>query len=124
LSLLFDSNSLLWWLADIRLPSDLLERIARESPMFVSLVTPWELWIKAESGRLKLPASFESGLTSEDALTVLSPTLDDARLAARLPLTHRDPFDRMIIAQAMNRQLTVITGDRRFRDYGVDIILV
>lgn len=124
MSLLFDSNSLLWWLAGTRLPEPLLERVELELPLFVSVVSPWELWVKAAAGRLALPPTFEPGLTREDALTLLSPTIDDARLAARLPMIHRDPFDRMIIAQALNRQLTVITGDRRFGDYGVDVILV
>ena len=121
---MFDSNSLLWWLVDTRLPPDLLARIQYERPMYVSVVTPWELWIKSASGRLDLPPSFEQGLADEDALTLLAPTLHDARLAARLPMVHRDPFDRMIIAQALNNHLTVVTGDRRFRDYGIDVILV
>ena len=95
----------------------------RDTPLYISFVTPWELWIKAATGRLDLSPEFEEALDSTN-LTVLHPTLDDARLATRLPMIHRDPFDRMIIAQALNANLTVVTGDRRFRDYGVDVILV
>jgi PIN domain nuclease of toxin-antitoxin system len=123
LSLLLDSNSLIWWLADERLPPELLLRLRDEQPLHISLVSPWELWVKASAGRLVLPPQFEEALTRA-SLTMLSPTLADARLAANLPLLHRDPFDRMIIAQALNRNLTVVTADRRFRDYGVDVILV
>lgn len=124
MSLLFDSNALVWWLADVRLPQDLLERIEYERPIYISLVTPWELWVKAAAGRLSLPPSFENGLTREDNLTILSPTIEDARAAASLPAIHRDPFDRMIIAQALNGDLTVVTSDNVFADYGVDVILV
>ncbi len=123
MSLLLDSNSLVWWLADERLPSDLLLRLREEQPLFVSLVSPWELWIKAATGRLALPPQFDETLTRA-SLTVLRPTLADARLAASLPMLHRDPFDRLIIAQALNENLTVVTGDRRFRDYGCDVILI
>lgn len=124
MSLLLDSNALVWWLADVRLTQDLLERIEYERPIYISLVTPWELRVKAAAGRLALPPSFEEGLTREDNLTILSPTIEDARVAAGLPPIHRDPFDRMIIAQAKNANLTVVTGDQHFRDYGVDVILV
>ena len=123
MNLLLDSNSLLWWLEHKRLPTSLVERLKRESPLYVSLVTPWELWVKAAAGRLDLSPEFEEAFEST-GLAVLHPTLADARLAAHLPMLHRDPFDRMIIAQALNANLTVVTGDRRFRDYGCDVILV
>ena len=124
MSLFLDSNALLWWLDGRRLTPALFARIETESPVFVSVVTPWELWIKAAAGRLTLTPAFEEGLVREDALTLLTPTLDDARLAARLPPIHRDPFDRMIIAQALNRSATIVTGDAHFVAYGVDVILV
>ncbi len=124
MSLLLDSNSLLWWLAEIRLSHELLARLENERQLYISLITPWELWVKAAAGRLTLPLDFEDELTGVDRLTMLAPTIDDARRAAHLPMVHRDPFDRMIIAQALNRNLTVVTGDRRFRDYGCEVILV
>jgi len=124
LSLLLDSNVLLWWLvADPRLDDAVLTEIAAATPLAVSLVTPWELWIKTAGGKLRLPADFEQRLRDE-AFTILAPTLADARLAANLPPIHRDPFDRLIIAQALNHQATVITGDRHFAAYGVEVILV
>ena len=124
MSLLLDSNVLLWWLvADPRLNDAVLAEIEAATPLAVSLVTPWELWIKTAGGKLRLPADFEQRLR-DDAFTILAPTLADPRLAASLPPIHRDPFDRMIIAQALNHQATVITGDRHFGAYGVDVILV
>jgi PIN domain nuclease of toxin-antitoxin system len=124
LSLLLDSNALLWWSADSRrLPSALVRRLRRESPLFVSVTTPWEIWMKVSAGKLRVPADFDERLAA-NRLTLLSPTIDDARRAARLPMHHRDPFDRMIIAQALNAGLAVVTGDAIFADYGVDVILV
>ena len=89
----------------------------------VSIVTPWELWIKAASGRIGLPGRFNERLPDLD-LEIISPTIQDARLATALPPIHKDPFDRMIVAQALNRGATIVTSDRTLGDYGVDIILI
>ena len=124
MTLLLDSNVVLWWFSDDpRLPLPLVQRFLDEPELMVSLVTPWELWIKARAGRLVLPADLDTGFDG-DAFTMLPPTVDDARRAANLPPIHRDPFDRMIVAQALSRQATVVTSDRVFADYGVDVILV
>ncbi len=124
MSLLLDSNVLLWWFGDDRrLPPSLVRRFRDEPELMVSVVTPWELWIKARAGRLTLPVDLDTGFDG-DAFTMLAPTLEDARLAASLPPIHRDPFDRMIVAQALSRRATVVTGDGVFADYGVDVILV
>jgi PIN domain nuclease of toxin-antitoxin system len=124
LSLLLDSNVLLWWFSNHpRLPPHIVERLKIEPELLLSVVTPWELWIKARAERLSLPPDLETGF-SGDGFTLLHPTIEDARLAASLPMIHRDPFDRMIIAQALNTRSTVITGDGRFAAYGVDVIRV
>ena len=124
MSLLIDSNVLLWWFVDdSRLPPALVQRLVDEPDLMVSIVTPWELWIKARAGRLTLPHDLDTGFDG-DAFTMLAPTVEDARLATRLPPIHRDPFDRMIAAQALNRRATVVTSDSVFADYGVDVILV
>ena len=125
MSLWLDSNVLVWWLDDSpRLAgTDAAARIATDPLVMVSAVSPWQLWIKAASGRLALPKRLNERLP-DLGLEIISPTLEDARLAAALPPLHRDPFDRMIIAQALNRQATVVTSDALFRDYGVDVILV
>lgn len=123
--LILDSNALIWWLEDAprirRAP--VFERIARDPLVMVSIVTPWELWIKAASGRIGLPGRFNERLPDLD-LEIISPTIQDARLATALPPIHKDPFDRMIVAQALNRGATIVTSDRTLGDYGVDIILI
>lgn len=124
MSLWLDSNALLWWLeGNSRLTADLNLRIDQEPSLYVSVLSPWELWIKAASGRLTMPSDLEERLVVR-RITALAPDLKDARLAADLPPIHRDPFDRMIIAQALNRQSTIVTSDRVFADYGVDVILI
>ncbi len=124
MSLLLDSNVLLWWLFNHpRLNAAAIAAIKADDTPLVSLVSPWELWIKAAAGKLQLPDDLEQGIR-DDGFTILTPTLADARLAARLPPIHRDPFDRMIVAHALNRQATVVTSDRHFADYGVDVLQV
>jgi PIN domain nuclease of toxin-antitoxin system len=123
--LILDSNALIWWLEDaprIR-RSAAFERIARDPTVMVSIVTPWELWIKAASGRLRLPGRFNERLP-ELGLEIVTPTLRDARLASALPPIHKDPFDRMIVAQALNRGATIVTSDKTLADYGGEVILV
>ncbi len=125
MALLLDSNALVWWLSDDpRLENGgARSRIRTEAVVAISVVSPWELWIKASTGKFRLPERFDERLAAQP-IEVWAPTLNDARLAAGLPLVHRDPFDRMIIAQALNHAATVVTGDRHFADYGVDVIQV
>ena len=123
--LILDSNALIWWLEDaprIR-RSSAAERIATDPLVMISIVTPWELWIKAASGRIGLPGRFNERLP-DLGLEIIAPTLRDARLATALPPIHKDPFDRMIVAQALNRDATIVTSDRTLGDYGVDVILI
>ena len=123
MSIVLDSNVLVWWLEDSpRLSPDLMDQLNREPDLAVSVVTPWELWIKAASGRLDMPGDLSEQLNLR-RIAVLSPTLDDARLAANLPLLHRDPFDRMIVAQTLNRRAVLVTSDRILGSYGVDVLL-
>lgn len=122
--LFFDSNALLWWLdEDPRLGRKLTERLMEEPSILISFASPWELWIKAAQGKLRIPHDLEAQL-SAGSFEVVAPTLADTRLAANLPPIHRDPFDRMIVAQCINRQAQLVTADRQLRDYGVDVILL
>jgi PIN domain nuclease of toxin-antitoxin system len=123
--LLLDSNALVWWLDDDpRLQvSGVRDLIAVEPLVMVSVVSPWELWIKASLGKFRLPDRFDQRLRALP-IDIIAPTLDDARLAAQLPAVHRDPFDRMIVAQALNRGAAVVTGDRQLAAYGVQVLRV
>lgn len=95
--------------------------------VYVSPVTVWEITRKVATGKLPRPVpsgfrgSYTDFLASEGYL-VAAFTWPDAELAATLPDHHRDPTDRMLIATALRMDLTVVTADRVFRDYGVRTI--
>lgn len=123
MSLLLDSNALLWWsgLHHGELPRVVKTAIAEADRLFVSVATVWELEIKRATGKLRFS---EDAWAQVEAIGIewLSVELGDAVEAARLPLIHRDPFDRMIVAQAMRRGLTLVTADAALADYGVAIL--
>lgn len=124
-ALLLDSNALLWWaLGNGRLSDAAREAIeAPQARVCLSIATAWELEIKRQSGKLGFDISAwrDASIVELDLLLI---NLDDALSAARLPAHHRDPFDRMIIAQALNRGLTVVTSDQTFELYGVLVLRV
>ncbi|MHB8530789.1 MAG: type II toxin-antitoxin system VapC family toxin [Caulobacteraceae bacterium] len=121
---LFDTSALIWsLLGDPRFDESRRERLS-SGERYVSQACGIEIAIKLSIGRLTLPApfasdfaaAFESGANDLSA-DILAITLGDIGRLSRLPLFHRDPFDRLVIAQALNRGLTVITGDRAFEAY-------
>ncbi|MFI7068447.1 type II toxin-antitoxin system VapC family toxin [Kribbella sp. NPDC050124] len=120
--LLLDTHVLLWWLRDTAdLSDDLKERIDTEFEVYVSSVSVWELSIKKASGKLKLPVDL-SGWIRRSGLSELPISLTHAELAGGLPRIHRDPFDRMLIAQALAERLTLVTRDGLIRQYDVPIL--
>ena len=89
--------------------------------MLISVAALWELTIKASSGKLNLPADLET-MVKDQGFSVLSVTFPHLRRLAALPRRHRDPFDRMMIAQALAEGIPIATGDRAFFSYGVQIV--
>ncbi len=93
--------------------------------LFVSLVSAWELAIKASLGKLALPVPIETffSTTTRDLLAqVLGLELAALARVADLPHHHGDPFDRLLIAQALVEQCAVLTTDTRFADYGIPVL--
>lgn len=123
MSLLLDSNALLRWagLHHGWLAEPVKNAIAEADRLFVSVATVWELEIKRATRKL---AFAQDAWSQVEALGIewLPVELADAVEAARLPLIHRDPFDRMIVAQARRRGLTLVTADGTLADYGVAIL--
>lgn len=117
---LLDSHVVLWWLGmdPHKLKDPLRDLIASADEVFVSIATVWELEIKRSIGKLRLPIN-DWKRVQTTGLTFLQIELKDALRAAALPTLHRDPFDRMMVAQALERELTLITRDARLLDYGV-----
>jgi len=122
--LLLDTHVLLWWLEDSpELSDELMDRIDTELEVFVSAATMWELSIKASSGKLTLPDNLHQWI-ERGGLSDLPITMRHAELAGRLPAIHRDPFDRMLIAQALVERLTLVTHDRNIIGYPVKTMAV
>ena len=121
--LLIDSHAFLWWGES----SPALGNTARSaiadpaSEVLISIAALWELIIKASSGKLTLPADIETMVASQ-GFSVLSVSFDHLRRFGTLPRHHRDPFDRMMIAQALAEGIPIATGDRVFAAYGVQIV--
>ncbi len=124
MNLLLDTHTMLWWLSD----DPTLSEAARsaisdpENTVFVSAVVVWEIRIKQSIGKLDLPDDFDEVLDGQP-FSKLPVMVDHAHAIARLPGVHRDPFDRMLIAQAMVERMTIVTRDPRIADYGVDVIV-
>lgn len=123
MNLLLDTQILLWWLGD----SDQLSPLAVESisePMnvcFVSAVTVWEIQIKREIGKLKIPESFVTEIIRQ-GFRELPVRWNHALALFRLPPIHRDPFDRLLVAQAVTDDLTLISADQYITQYDVRIL--
>ena len=122
--ILIDTHLLLWWLAD----SPLLTGQGRalisnpQNTVFVSAVSLWEIWLKESLGKLRLPVHFEDRLKSE-SFESLPLTAQQARKVALLPWLHRDPFDRVLVAQALTENLMLLTADASITGYGDFVIL-
>jgi PIN domain nuclease of toxin-antitoxin system len=123
--LLLDTHILLWWLAN----SPSLPQRARDlisdpaNAVFVSAVSLWEIWLKHSLGKLILPPDFQERLAGE-AFENLPLLASHTRAVASLPWHHRDPFDRMLIAQASTTELTLISADEAVASYGGFVRLV
>jgi PIN domain nuclease of toxin-antitoxin system len=118
--LLVDANALLWWLAD----AATLDRAAAQSindpanDVLVSGGTVWEIEVKRAAGRLDAPTDLLDDL-AQAQVDLIAITAVDAVAAAHLPTHHKDPFDRLLVAQAIRLDATIVSRDRAFDAYGV-----
>jgi PIN domain nuclease of toxin-antitoxin system len=118
--LLLDTHVLLWWLDDsLALGGEAKELISvGETEVFVSAISAAEIAIKSSVGKLRVPADLEQQL-EQNAFVPLPLRLRHGLAVETLPLHHRDPFDRLLIAQAQCEDLTLVTADRMFAAYDV-----
>jgi PIN domain nuclease of toxin-antitoxin system len=121
--LLLDTHAFLWAMeGGGRLRPATADIVADPgNDLFLSVVSAWEIGIKTAIGKLRAPGDIEGGLRGLGA-TPLIVDLPHALHAARLPLHHRDPFNRLIVAQAIVEQMALVTRDQTLARYGVAII--
>jgi PIN domain nuclease of toxin-antitoxin system len=122
--LLLDTHAFLWWLAgDEALPATIREVITDESnEVFVSAASAWEITTKHRLGKLPGVGSIVDNLDSviaSQSFTALPISVRHGQVGGALPGPHRDPFDRMLIAQAMVENLILVSNERAFDIYGV-----
>jgi PIN domain nuclease of toxin-antitoxin system len=125
---LLDTHAFLWWLTDDSQLSSRARRIITDSSndVYFSAASGWEIAIKARLGRLNIEsrdaADFVAEQVAANAFQVLPIHLNHALRTYSLPDHHRDPFDRLLIAQAMTEELAHVSGDREIAKYKVRII--
>ena len=123
---LIDTSVLLWALED---NSELSPKaksviINRGNDIYVSIASLWEIAIKMSIGKLTLSRTLDEIIDEMDFLgfTLKPASVDAIRIIRNMPFHHRDPFDRLILAQAQAEGITVIAKDHKFKLYGVDLL--
>ena len=122
MAVLLDTHAFLWWCEDARELSRKARKTISEEECFLSLASLWEIVIKVSLGKLKLPARFNRYVPEQMALNNFSSLEIGFRhisVCAELPWHHRDPFDRLLIAQALEEDLGVVSRDTVFDQYGI-----
>jgi len=121
-NLLLDTHVFLWWRTDsARLPRNVRTAVSRAESVLVSAASGWEVAIKIALGKLRLGDPF-AWMVDNSGFTALPVTLEHTERLTLLPSHHRDPFDRMLVAQAQCERVTVVTHDPQFRMYDVPIL--
>jgi PIN domain nuclease of toxin-antitoxin system len=127
MKILLDTHALLWWLFnDPKLSTKAHDIISNSNNIIiVSSISAWEISTKHRLGKLPEAGDIVDNLTSYlkvSNFSVLEISLEHALLAGKLPPFHRDPFDRMLIAQSLIEKIPIITVDHAFKDYSIPII--
>lgn len=125
--LLLDTHTFLWWISDDPQLSATAREIISEggNELFFSAASGWEIAIKAQIGKLKLPSNLEQFIGKQllqNAINTLPVQLSHTLHVYTLPPLHRDPFDRLLISQSQLEQLPILTADVQFQQYPVQVM--
>ncbi len=125
--LLLDTHTFLWYIAGDEQTSPKARELITdvENDVLLSVASLWEIAIKASIGKLTLSKPFEALMPEQielNSIEVVPISLDELTTVSQLPFHHRDPFDRLLIAQALERSIPVVGVDSRFEDYGVELL--
>jgi PIN domain nuclease of toxin-antitoxin system len=123
-TILMDTNAALWMIANSkRLSPQALETVlAPGNRLLISAVSLWEVAIKRSLGKLRAPADLSRRLAALRQVELLPISPLHAEAVGELPWHHRDPFDRMLIAQARTERLAILSSDEALAQYGVEVI--
>jgi len=123
---ILDTHAFLWGIGgDPRMSQHAQEIFTGPSDLSLSLVSIWEILIKVQLGKLELPrpaGPYILGKLAENNIETLAIDLDHLLAFERLPMHHRDPFDRMLVAQGIEEGLPIVTADPLFSRYPVEVI--
>ncbi len=123
MKLILDTHAALWWLSDdARLGAGAVRQLGDDTNVvLLSAAVVWEVAIKRSLGKLEVPDGFAPTLLGAGAQP-LAVTLDHAAAVEALPWHHRDPFDRLLVAQAVVEDATMISGNESLSQYAVPIV--
>jgi PIN domain nuclease of toxin-antitoxin system len=125
MKLLLDTHTFIWWDSDpTRLSARVLSALkAPVNEIYLSVVSIWEIVIKVQLGKLSLRLALAETMAHQQAngMKVLPVTLEHSLALSRLPLLHKDPFDRLLIAQAGVESAELVSSDHLFRQYPVSV---
>lgn len=120
---LLDTHAFIWWFEhDRRLSGSAREAVAEAADVFLSIASCWEIAIKVSRNKLAFALPIDRVIAEQLGLNgfqLLPIDLHDVARVATLPFHHRDPFDRLLVAQALGEELTLVSADPVFRKYGV-----
>lgn len=123
---LLDTHALLWyWGGNKQLSQKSKELIENsENQIFLSVVSLWEIALKVSIGKLTLPLSYDDiqNKLIEDKIELVAIQFEDTKKLVQLPFHHKDPFDRMLIAQELNLEIPIIGKDETFDLYPIQLI--
>jgi PIN domain nuclease of toxin-antitoxin system len=123
MKLLLDTHTFLWFINDSpELSSSAADLLESDVDLLLSTASLWEIAIKVSLNKLTLPDSYEQFIPQQITLNnieILTIAFEHLTVVSRLPFHHRDPFDRLLIAQSMSENLQIVSVDTQFDRYGV-----
>jgi len=125
MKVLIDTHVLLWGLSDQSKLSKRVRSLLPTADVWLSVASIWEIIAKVQVGKLKLPTPLAPYLTAKlaaNGVSILPITVDHVLRLAGIEMHHRDPFDRILIAQSLQEKLPIVTADSLFDHYSVQLI--
>lgn len=125
MKVLIDTHVLLWGIQDEARVSDRVRALLPAADVWISVASLWEIITKVQIGKLVLPAPVGDYLTRKlkmNGVSVLPLSFDHVRRLEEIPLHHRDPFDRILIAQSIEEKLPLVSADPHFEKYTIQLI--